>query len=144
MSSLCAVLVYITCKKYGEREVIMVGMREGFDTGMIPQVLCEDFGDFSRSRSPFLRACQTAGRHWRVWHMYNSSSHLRKLETTFEGVEGTFKGLVKLRGAGWSRLKGQLSAVLYLPLANTSSPKDQDQAGVSKLLETPETKTGGI
>ena len=40
MSSLCAVLVYITCNKYGEREVIMVGMREGFDTGMIPQVMC--------------------------------------------------------------------------------------------------------
>ena len=59
---LCAVLVYITCNKYREREV-MVGMREGFDTGMILQVMCEDFGDFSRSRSPFLRARQTAGRH---------------------------------------------------------------------------------
>ena len=37
----------------------MVGMREGFDTGMIPKVMREDFGDFSRSRSPFLRARQT-------------------------------------------------------------------------------------
>ena len=44
----------------------MVGMREGFDTGMIPQVMSEDFGDFSRSRSPFLRARQTAERHLTV------------------------------------------------------------------------------
>ena len=57
-----SISLYNFYNKYGEREVIMVGMREGFDTGMIPQVLCEDFGDFSRSRSPFLRACQTAGR----------------------------------------------------------------------------------
>ena len=57
-----SISLYNFYNKYGEREVIMVGMREGFDTGMIPQVLCEDFGDFSRSRSPFLRARQTAGR----------------------------------------------------------------------------------
>ena len=35
-----SISLYNFYNKYGEREVIMVGMREGFDTGMIPQVMC--------------------------------------------------------------------------------------------------------
>ena len=51
---LCAVLVYITCNKYGEREVIMVGIREEFDTGMIPQVMCARTSEtFQGVEAPF-------------------------------------------------------------------------------------------
>ena len=34
-----SISLYNFYNKYGEREVIMVGMREGFDTGLIPQVV---------------------------------------------------------------------------------------------------------